>query len=126
MIIVYCVTVTILFLFIRYAWENIIGRYGKKMADYELHMMVNLGYKRDMIGSSDPDHESLVDNNKMGPQAMVERRTLFHNSLLNIVKDHHKKFCSELETPVNFEAEKLTRFHKDFDIDKRCMLNSSI
>ena len=33
----------------KYAWEHIIGRYGKKLADYELNIAVNSKYKEEMI-----------------------------------------------------------------------------
>jgi len=106
----------------RYAWENIIGRYGKKLSDFELHMSVNLDYKDEMIkklgGKDEPDQEKLPNAEKLGPQGMVERKSIFHNSLVSIVKDHHKKFCSELEPPITVEDDNLVKFHKDFDVDK--------
>lgn len=106
----------------RYAWENIIGRYGKKLSDFELHMSVNLDYKNEMIndmgGKDEPDKEVTATADRLGPQGMVERKTIFHNSLVNIVKEQHKKFCSELETPLKVEDISLLKFHKDFDVDK--------
>lgn len=102
----------------RYAWENIIGRYGKKMAEYELHMTVNLDYKSEMVGNVEPNMEKNPTAERLGPQGMVERKTVFHNSLVNIVKSHHKKFCSELETPISVEDDQLVKFHKDFDVDR--------
>jgi len=106
----------------RYAWENIIGRYGKKLSDFELHMSANLDYKNEMIndmgGMNEPDKDVTSTADRLGPQGMVERRTIFHNSLVNIVKQHHRKFCSELETPVHVEDNSLMKFHKDFNVDK--------
>jgi len=101
----------------RYAWENIIGRYGKKMAEFELQMMVNMDYKKEMVGKVDPNQEKLSCNEKLGPQGIVERKNIFNNSLLSIVKQHHKNFCERLETPVTVNEEKLLKFHKDFDVD---------
>jgi len=102
----------------RYAWENIVGRYGKKLAEYELHMIVNLDYKSEMIGNVEPNMEKNPTAERLGPQGQVERKTVFHNSLVNIVKSHHKKFCAELETPISVEDDQLVKFHKDFDVDK--------
>ena len=109
----------------RFAWENIIGRYGKKMAEMELNMFVNMKYKENMItrlaggeAPECPDEDKVANHEKLGPQAMVERKTLFHNSLLDLVKKQHQKFCTELKPPVKVEDEKLTRFHKDFLLDK--------
>lgn len=107
----------------RYAWEHIIGRYGKKMAEHELHMEVNLDYKQDMIkelgGQEEPDQEKGGPNaEKLGPQGMVERKAIFHNSLVNIVKDHHKLFCSKLDPPIQVDDGNLVKFHKDFEVDQ--------
>jgi len=102
----------------RYAWENIIGRYGKKMAEFELHMSVNMDYKKEMIGQAEPNKAKSCNAERLGPQGIVERKNIFHNSLINIVKGHHKKFCEGLETPVSVDDDKLVKFHKDFDVDK--------
>jgi len=102
----------------RYAWDNIIGRYGKKLAEFELQMTVNLNYKKDMVGMSEPSVKDPSYGEKLGPQGIVERKTIFHNSLVNIVKSHHTKFCAALDPPVAIDDEKLLKFHKDFDVDK--------
>jgi len=102
----------------RYAWENILGRYGKKMADFELHMAVNMDYKKEMVGQAEPNREKPSTAERLGPQGIVERKNIFHNSLVNIVKDHHKSFCEGLEAPVAVIDDKLVKFHKDFNVDK--------
>jgi len=102
----------------RYAWENIIGRYGKKMADFELHVTVNMDYKKEMVGQVEPNLEKLATAERLLPQGIVERKSIFHNSLLDMVKSHHKQFCAGLGNPVTVEDEQLVKFHKDFDVDK--------
>jgi len=107
----------------RFAWENIIGRYGKKMAEVELNVCVNMKYKEEMItrlgGKNAPVDDQVANMEKMGPQSMVERKSLFRNGLINIVKTQHKQFCSELNPPIVIDENKsLQRFHKDFNVDK--------
>merc|ERR1719192_1843381 len=88
-------------------------------------MFVNMKYKENMItrlaggeAPECPDEDKVANHEKLGPQAMVERKTLFHNSLLDLVKKQHQRFCTELKPSVKVEDEKLTRFHKDFLLDK--------
>jgi len=107
----------------RFAWENIIGRYGKKLAEFELNVVVNMKYKEEMIkrlgGDKAPVDDQVANMDKMGPQSMVERKSLFRNGLINIVKTQHKQFCSELKPPIVVdESKSLQRFHKDFNVDK--------
>jgi len=107
----------------RFAWENIIGRYGKKLAEFELNVVVNMKYKEEMIkrlgGDKAPVEDQVANMDKMGPQSMVERKSLFRNGLINIVKTQHKQFCSELKPPIVVdESKSLQRFHKDFNVDK--------
>ena len=111
------------FLIFRFAWENIIGRYGKKLAEFELNVVVNMKYKEEMIkrlgGDKAPVEDQVANMDKMGPQSMVERKSLFRNGLINIVKTQHKQFCSELKPPIVVdESKSLQRFHKDFNVDK--------
>ncbi|XP_005947883.1 DNA replication factor Cdt1 isoform X2 [Haplochromis burtoni] len=48
---------------------------------------------------------------------LLERRRVFHNSLLSIVKQHHKVFLSSLDPPVLVPEDKLTRWHPRFNVD---------
>jgi hypothetical protein len=34
------------------------------------------------------------------PEMLVERRNIFHNSLLQIVKDQHREFLASLHPPI--------------------------
>ena len=88
------------------------------MAEFELHMSVNLDYKKEMVGKAEPNQVKSVVAERLGPQGIVERKNIFHNSLISIVKGHHKKFCDGLENPISIDDDKLVKFHKDFDVDK--------
>ncbi|XP_041865466.1 DNA replication factor Cdt1 [Melanotaenia boesemani] len=48
---------------------------------------------------------------------LLERRRIFHQSLLSIVKQHHKVFLSSLVPPMNVPEDKLTRWHPRFNVD---------
>ena len=50
----------------RYNWENTFGRYGKRMAKFELQVYVNLKHNLEKLGS----------------EGMMGRKKIFHNSLL--------------------------------------------
>jgi len=106
----------------RYAWESIVGRYGKKLAESELHISVNLDHKTDAIQRlgcklSQNDTKQLVSD-KLTPQAIVERRTVFRNSLTALVKEHHSKFCSQLDPPITVAEDSLVKFHPKFNVDQ--------
>ena len=106
----------------RYAWENIIGRYGKKLAEFELTVTINTKYKEEMIrrlgGKEAPEEDRVPAVEKIGPQAMVERKSLFKNSLIQLVKLQHKTFCSQLNPPISVDEKSMVRFHKDFQVDR--------
>ena len=92
------------------------------MAEFELTVAINTKYKAEMIqrlgGKGAPEEEKVGLEEKMGPQAMVERKSLFRNSLVKIVKQHHKTFCSQLNPPISVDEKNLVRFHKDFNLDQ--------
>ncbi|XP_046897587.1 DNA replication factor Cdt1 isoform X2 [Hypomesus transpacificus] len=48
----------------------------------------------------------------------LERRRIFHKSLVNMVKEHHKVFLSSLNPPVTVPDDKLTRWHPRFNVDQ--------
>ncbi|KAM4614950.1 DNA replication factor Cdt1 [Polymixia lowei] len=48
---------------------------------------------------------------------LLERRRFFHQSLVSIVKQHHKTFLSSLVPPVSVPEDKLTRWHPRFNVD---------
>ena len=116
----------------KFAWENVVGRYGKKLAEFELNISVNIKYKEDIIkrlAEEDleaPEEEKVSGAEKLLPQAMVERKSVFYNSLIEIVKVQHKTFCSQLNPPVVVDETKMSRFHKDFKIDECCIAEAEL
>ncbi|OCT82336.1 hypothetical protein XELAEV_18024859mg [Xenopus laevis] len=49
---------------------------------------------------------------------LLERRQLFHRSLISIVKQHHKVFLASLNPPMLVPDDKLTRWHPRFNVDE--------
>ena len=107
---------------LRFAWDNIIGRYGKKLAEFELNISVNMKFKEDMImrlgGKTAPQDDQVSSYEKLGPHAIVERGSLFRSSLVDIVKGQHKEFCAQLQPPITIDDAKMKKFHKDFNVDQ--------
>ncbi|KAM9848079.1 DNA replication factor Cdt1 [Aulostomus maculatus] len=48
---------------------------------------------------------------------LLERRHIFHLSLVSLVKEHHKVFLSSLVPPLCVPEDKLTRWHPRFNVD---------
>ncbi|XP_040905993.1 DNA replication factor Cdt1 [Toxotes jaculatrix] len=63
----------------------------------------------------------LSDQNEARPllsaSRLLERRHIFHQNLVSIVKQHHKVFLSSLVPPVSIPEDKLTRWHPRFNVD---------
>ncbi|XP_037390501.1 DNA replication factor Cdt1 [Pygocentrus nattereri] len=49
---------------------------------------------------------------------LLERRRVFHQNLVEIVKRHHKVFLATLNPPVAVPDDKLTRWHPRFSVDE--------
>lgn len=98
-----------------YAWEKIIGKYGAAKNEFELQVAANTGYKDDII--RDMNEVKTKGFAKMLPNMLVERKRIFSNSLLQIVRQHHNDFLSGLNPPIQIEAEKIHKWHRDFDVD---------
>ncbi|KAM8851974.1 DNA replication factor Cdt1 isoform 2-T2 [Synchiropus picturatus] len=48
---------------------------------------------------------------------LLERRHIFHQNLVSLVKQHHQVFLSSLVPPVSVPEDKLTRWHPRFNVD---------
>lgn len=59
-----------------------------------------------------------VENNSMTPTMLLERKRIFYNSLLNIVKKHHEEFLQSLDPPMVVPVGALTRWHPEFAVDQ--------
>ena len=69
-----------------------------------------------LAGGGDATDEARVIGGKLTPTGVVERRNIFRNSLVAIVKSHHREFCTKLGIPV--KEEEVKKFHPDFEVDK--------
>nr|XP_055072497.1 DNA replication factor Cdt1 [Misgurnus anguillicaudatus] len=49
---------------------------------------------------------------------ILERRHVFHQNLVEIVKGHHKVFLASLNPPIVIPDDKLTRWHPRFAVDE--------
>ena len=80
----------------------------------ELVVEPNMNYKRDLMRMFD---ETQPGDKQMTAAILVERRDMFRNGLVDIVKDYHEEFLASLEPPITADRTKLTRWHKDFNVD---------
>ena len=80
----------------------------------ELVVEPNMNYKRDLMSLF---NETQLGEHQMTAATLVERRDMFRNGLLDIVKDYHEEFLASLDPPITADRAKLTRWHKDFDVD---------
>ena len=80
----------------------------------ELVVEPNMNYKRDLMKMFD---ETQPGDKQMTAAILVERRDMFRNGLVDIVKDYHEEFLASLEPPITADRTKLTRWHKDFNVD---------
>uniref|UniRef100_A0A3B5MC20 CDT1 Geminin-binding domain-containing protein n=1 Tax=Xiphophorus couchianus TaxID=32473 RepID=A0A3B5MC20_9TELE len=65
--------------------------------------------------------EPVLNRNEARPvlsaSRLLERRRVFHQNLISVVKQHHKAFLSSLVPPVSVPEDKLTRWHPRFNVD---------
>ena len=69
-----------------------------------------------LAGGGDATDEARVVGGKLTPTGVVERRNIFKNSLLAIVKNHHKEHCRKLG--IHVKDGEVKKFHPDFEVDK--------
>jgi len=48
---------------------------------------------------------------------LLERGNIFNNSLIQLVKDQHRTFLTSLDPPILVDDERLTSWHKDFQLE---------
>ncbi|XP_022108779.1 DNA replication factor Cdt1-like [Acanthaster planci] len=105
-----------------------VGRTGvNQKPNYELVLEANTGSGVGTSAgqeSSEPirniSHSNAVSKliSKFTPSMLIARRSIFHNNLVDIVKEHHKEFLSKLERPLSVPSDKLTRWHPKFPLDQ--------
>jgi len=83
---------------------------------YTLKVTPNLGYRASLQG------ESILCNTpgqaQLTSEDLVNRRQVFHNALLQLVKDQHNTFLANLNPPITVADNQLTAWHRDFLLDQ--------
>ncbi|XP_036400095.1 DNA replication factor Cdt1 [Megalops cyprinoides] len=55
---------------------------------------------------------------QLSASCLLERRHIFHQNLVNVVKQHHKVFLASMNPPLSVPDDKLTRWHPRFNVDE--------
>ncbi|XP_072278753.1 DNA replication factor Cdt1 [Pyxicephalus adspersus] len=80
---------------------------GVKKTDYQL-----------TVDPIIPDEDKLDGRLQLTATRLLERRRIFHCSLTNIVKQHHKAFLATLNPPLEVPDDQITRWHPRFNVDE--------
>ena len=67
------------------------------------------------LAGGEVSEEEVVRAAKLSPSMVSERRNIFRNGLVELVKAHHREFCLARGIPV--EEARLVHFHPDFPLD---------
>jgi len=82
---------------------------------YTLKVTPNLGYRASLQGQilcKTPGQAQLTSED------LVNRKQVFHNALLQLVKDQHATFLASLNPPITVADNRLTAWHRDFPLDQ--------
>ncbi|KAG0729771.1 DNA replication factor Cdt1 [Chionoecetes opilio] len=97
------------------------GGVGKNA--YHLTVKANLEYKPPaaqnlsmLFGSSSAPQTPKY--RKMDSVVMVERRNIFHNRLIEQVKEYHEQFLQSLEPPISSAGMDIKRWHPEFPLEE--------
>ncbi|XP_038825303.1 DNA replication factor Cdt1-like [Salvelinus namaycush] len=66
----------------------------------------------------EPDIEADKSKAVLAASRLLERRRIFHQNLISIVKGHHKAFLAKLNPPIRVPDDTLTRWHPRFNVDE--------
>ncbi|XP_075045132.1 DNA replication factor Cdt1 [Mixophyes fleayi] len=80
---------------------------GMKKTDYQL-----------TVEPIVPEGDKMDGRPQLTVSSLLERRRMFHRSLTNIVKLHHRSFLASLNPPMVVPDDKLTRWHPRFSVDE--------
>ncbi|XP_050527571.1 DNA replication factor Cdt1 [Daktulosphaira vitifoliae] len=64
-----------------------------------------------------PSYGSTKETNVDLIELTSHRKKVFSNSLLDIVKEHHREYLNKLIPPIVIDKEKITRWHPEFDVE---------
>jgi len=84
---------------------------------YSLQVFPNLCYKRSLLGGLGETPILQPTCDRLTTEHLVERRQIFNNALLQLVRDQHATFLSGLEPPIVVDDTLLTAWHRDFNVD---------
>ncbi len=79
--------------------------------------------EKSIPGSYNASHQLTVEcvtengSRALQPTDLVKRRKVFHNGLILIVREHHRKFLSTLDPPLTIPEDKVLRWHPEFILD---------
>ncbi|XP_056382038.1 DNA replication factor Cdt1 isoform X2 [Hyla sarda] len=94
---------------------------------YKFRQEKNIPTYKDSIKKTDyqltvepivPEEDKYDGRLQLTASRLLERRKLFHRSLNNIVKQHHKTFLASLNPPMVVPDDQLTRWHPRFNVDE--------
>jgi len=97
-----------------FTWEKV-ERFNK--VTHSLQVVPNLSYKRSLMGGLGETPVLQPTQHTLTSEHLVERRQIFSNSLLQLMKDQHAEFLSNLKPPIVIDDSLLTAWHKDFNVD---------
>ncbi|XP_064106846.1 DNA replication factor Cdt1-like [Macrobrachium nipponense] len=87
---------------------------------YQLTINANMDYKpaaQNLMSKFNENCETRTTKfRKMDSVVLVERRNIFHNSLINIVREHHGEFLKSLDPPIDCNAS-IKRWHPAFPLE---------
>ncbi|XP_057373427.1 DNA replication factor Cdt1-like isoform X2 [Daphnia carinata] len=91
-----------------------------KNRSYHLTLTPRLNYLSSKLldeEESDDLNEDQKSFQPLAPSMLIERRYVFHNRLIKIVKEHHTEFLANYNPLLEVAEDKITRWHQNFDVD---------
>jgi len=82
---------------------------------HTLRVTPNLEYRASLRGQSENENQG---QSRLTSEDLVQRKQIFQNALLQLVKDQHATFLASLVPPITVADSLLTAWHKDFPLDE--------
>lgn len=98
------------------------GTAGGGKRAYQLTLKANLDYKSSASQNLSKMFDSFSEPQtpkyrKMDSIVMVERRNIFHNLLVDHLKEHHEQFLQSLDPPISGSGMSIKRWHPEFPLE---------